>query len=94
MTFTPPWPGAERLGARPASAVTEQELEAFIRHLETLGRRTATRNHYVRILRVLESLARAEGVSRHADSERSVGRDPETQGDEAQSTSWPRRRGY
>jgi integrase len=43
-----------RLGRRPVSAVTEQDLEAFIRHLGALGRTAATRNHYVRILRVMD----------------------------------------
>ena len=54
MSFTPPWPDAVPLGRRPVNAVTEQDLEAFIRHLGALGRTTATRNHYVRILRVMD----------------------------------------
>ena len=43
-----------RLGAKPVEAITEEDLEAFLRHLEALGRAAATHNHYVRIFRTLD----------------------------------------
>ena len=55
MAYTPPWPGALRLGMTAVAAVTEQDLEAFIRHLGDIGRTTATRNHYVALLRTFDN---------------------------------------
>ena len=44
MSF--PAVGLARLGDRPVQAVTEDDVEAFVRHLGTLGRAASTRNHY------------------------------------------------
>jgi len=52
--FAAPGTGAERLGAKSIEALTEEDLEAFLRHLQTLGRTTATLNHYVGLFRTLD----------------------------------------
>ena len=52
--FTPPWTGAVQLGAKAIGAVTEEELEAFLRHLEAQCRTVATLNHYVGLFRTFD----------------------------------------
>ena len=51
--FTPPEPHATRLGEKPVSTVTEEDLEALLLHLSAAGRTVATVNHYVGLLRTL-----------------------------------------
>jgi integrase len=58
--FPVSWPGATRLGEKPLSAVTEDDIEAFIRHVAAT-RTTATRNHYVQLLRTVSSWAVKRG---------------------------------
>jgi integrase len=50
-----------RLGDRPIQAVTEDDLEAFVKHLVTLGRSPSTRNHYVQLIRALSRWAVRKG---------------------------------
>jgi integrase len=52
--FAPLGTGTERLGAKSIEALTEEDLEAFLRHLRTLGRTTATLNHYVGLFRTVD----------------------------------------
>lgn len=54
VAFTPPFPQAIRLGAKPVTSLTEEELEAFLQHLTENGRTVATRNHYIGMLRTLD----------------------------------------
>jgi integrase len=42
-----------RLGDKPVHAVTEDDVEAFVRHLGSLGRAASTRNHYVQLIRAM-----------------------------------------
>lgn len=42
-----------RLGDKPVHTVTEDDVEAFIRHLVSLGRAASTRNHYVQLIRAM-----------------------------------------
>jgi hypothetical protein len=39
------------LGEKAVQRVTEDDLEAFIKHLTTQGRASSTRNHYVQVIR-------------------------------------------
>jgi integrase len=59
--FAPPATGTERLGAKSIEALTEEDLEAFLRHLRTLGRTTATINHYVGLFRTLDRWLERKG---------------------------------
>jgi integrase len=54
MAFPVGWPGATTLGEKPLAAVTEDDIEAFIRHVAAT-RTTATRNHYVQLLRTVST---------------------------------------
>jgi integrase len=60
MAFPVRWPGASRLGEKPLAAVTEDDIEAFIRHVSAT-RTTATRNHYVQLLRTVSTWAVRRG---------------------------------
>lgn len=53
MAFPIRWNGATRLGEKPLGAIVEDDLEAFLRHLHSLGRSIATRNHYVQLMRTM-----------------------------------------
>ena len=50
-----------RLGDRPVQAVTEDDVEAFVRYLGTLGRAASTRNHYVQLIRAMSRWAVRKG---------------------------------
>ncbi len=50
-----------RLGDKPIQAVTEDDLEAFVKHLVTLGRAASTRNHYVQLIRAMSRWATRKG---------------------------------
>jgi integrase len=50
-----------RLGEKPVQAVTEDDVEAFVRHLVTLGRASSTRNHYVQLIRAMSKWAVRKG---------------------------------
>ena len=60
MAFPVCWPGATTLGEKPLAAVTEDDIEAFIRHVAAT-RTTATRNHYVQLLRTVSTWAVRRG---------------------------------
>ena len=53
--------GELRLGEKAARSVTEDDLEAFIKHLTTLGRSSSTRNHYVQLIRAMSRWAVRKG---------------------------------
>ena len=71
-----------RLGDKPIHAVTEDDLEAFVKHLVTLGRAASTRNHYVQLIRAMSRWAVRKGYRTtplvHEDSD-IVRRKKETQ---------------
>ena len=50
-----------RLGNKPVQAVTEDDLEAFVKHLVSLGRASSTRNHYVQLIRAMSRWAVRKG---------------------------------
>jgi integrase len=50
-----------RLGEKPLRAVTEDDMEAFVKHLTTLGRASSTRNHYVQLIRAMSKWAVRKG---------------------------------
>jgi len=50
-----------RIGDKPIQAVTEDDLEAFVKHLVTLGRAASTRNHYVQLIRAMSRWAVRKG---------------------------------
>lgn len=49
------------LGEKPIHKVTEDDLEAFIKHLTRLGRASSTRNHYVQLIRAMSRWAVKKG---------------------------------
>jgi integrase len=49
------------LGEKPAQRVTEDDLEAFIKHLTTQGRAPSTPNHYVQLIRAMSRWAVKKG---------------------------------
>lgn len=49
------------LAEKPVQRVTEDDLEAFIKHLITLGRASSTRNHYVQLIRAMSRWAVKKG---------------------------------
>ena len=49
------------LGETPVQRVTEDDLEAFIKHLTTQGRASSTRNHYVQLIRAMSRWAVKKG---------------------------------
>jgi integrase len=49
------------LGEKPVQRVTEDDLEAFIKHLTTQGRACSTRNHYVQLIRAMSRWAIKKG---------------------------------
>jgi len=49
------------LGENAVQQVTEDDLEAFIKHLTTLGRASSTRNHYVQLIRAMSRWAVKKG---------------------------------
>jgi integrase len=49
------------LGEKPVQRVTEDDLEAFIKHLTTQGRASSTRNHYVQLIRAMSRWAVKKG---------------------------------
>jgi len=53
--------GGRVLGERLLSEVTENDLEAFIRHLSARGLAAATRNHYVQLLKAMSRWAVRKG---------------------------------
>lgn len=53
--------GELRLGEKATRSVTEDDLEAFIKHLTTLGRSSSTRNHYVQLIRAMSRWAVRKG---------------------------------
>jgi integrase len=53
MAFPIRWNNATRLGEKPLGAIVEDDLEAFLRHLLSLGRAVSTRNHYVQLMRAM-----------------------------------------
>jgi integrase len=57
------FPGIEGrpLGETPVQRVTEDDLEAFIKHLTTQGRASSTRNHYVQLIRAMSRWAVKQG---------------------------------
>jgi hypothetical protein len=64
-----------RLGDRPVQVITEDDLEAFIKHLVTLGRAASTRNHYVQLIKAMSRWA-VRKLPQHAVHRRRVGRYP------------------
>jgi integrase len=50
-----------RLGDKPVQAVTEDDMEAFVKYLVALGRASSTRNHYVQLIRVMSRWAVRKG---------------------------------
>jgi integrase len=54
----------KRLGDQPVQVVTEDDLEAFIKHLVTLGRAASTRNHYVQLIKAMSRWAVRKGYRR------------------------------
>ena len=60
MAFPVSWPGATTLGEKPLAAVTEDDIEAFIRRVAAT-RTTATRTHYVQLLRTVSTWAVRRG---------------------------------
>lgn len=50
-----------QLGQKSVWSVTEDDLEAFIKHLTTLGRASSTRNHYVQLIRAMSRWAVRKG---------------------------------
>ena len=42
-----------RLGDRQVTEVTDEHLQDFLRHLAAAGRAPSTRNHYLRLLKLL-----------------------------------------
>jgi integrase len=53
--------GDTRLGDKGARSVTEDDLEAFVKHLTRLGRASSTRNHYVQLIRAMSRWAVKKG---------------------------------
>ncbi len=49
------------LGEKDVQRVTEDDLEAFIKHLVRLGRSSSTRNHYVQLIRAMSKWAVKKG---------------------------------
>jgi len=45
--------GGHRLGDRQVTEVTDKHLQDFLRHLAAAGRAPSTRNHYLRLLKLL-----------------------------------------
>ena len=62
-----------RLGDKLIQAVTEDDFEAFIKHLAALGRSASTRNHYVQLIRAMSRWAVRKGYRStplvHGDSD-------------------------
>lgn len=52
MAFPVTWPGARRLGEKPLSAITEDDIESVIRQVSAT-RSATTVNHYVQMVRAL-----------------------------------------
>jgi len=50
-----------RLRDKSVRLVTEDDLEAFIKHLESLGRAASTRNHYVQLIKAMSKWAVRKG---------------------------------
>ncbi len=50
-----------RLGDKPVQVITEDDLEAFVKHLVTLGRAASTRNHYVQLIKAMSRWAVRKG---------------------------------
>jgi integrase len=50
-----------RLGDKSVRLVTEDDLEAFIKHLASLGRAASTRNHYVQLIKAMSKWAVRKG---------------------------------
>ena len=49
------------LGEKPVQAVTEDDMEAFVKYLVGLGRASSTRNHYVQLIRAMSRWAVRKG---------------------------------
>src|SRR5262249_5124552 len=49
------------LGEKPIQSVTEDDVEAFVKHLVALGRAASTRNHYVQLIRAMSRWAVRKG---------------------------------
>jgi hypothetical protein len=49
------------LGDKPLERVTEDDLEAFVKHLTAEGRASSTRNHYVQLIRAMSRWAVRRG---------------------------------
>ena len=50
-----------RLGDKSVRLLTEDDLEAFIKHLASLGRAASTRNHYVQLIKAMSKWAVRKG---------------------------------